>query len=269
MGHERFRVQTIVELELLRKYTCPEYPGWQLQIPDVRRIEVFLKEFAQFEKEGDFPNFTIVYLPQDHTQGVKEGVPSPRAHVADNDLALGQLIEAISKSRFWNETCIFVNEDDPQNGFDHVDGHRSLCLVVSPYAKRNAVVSKFYNQTAVLHTMTRMLGLPPMNQLTAGAPTMEDCFTDKPDLHAYKCVKNVIPIDEPSKKKAAMTARELKLAADLDFTKPDQIEDDDLNELLWLAERPNEKYPKEWEGPHGRGLAALGLKADPNAPKEK
>ncbi|QOV90244.1 bifunctional YncE family protein/alkaline phosphatase family protein [Humisphaera borealis] len=268
-GTPDFSFKQSVEVEALRRFTCEAYPGWQMQIPDTRRMEVFLKEFAQFEKDGNFPSFVIVYLPQDHTQGSKATVPSPRAHVADNDLALGQMVQAISKSRFWKETCIFVNEDDPQNGFDHVDGHRSLCLVISPYTKRGEIVSKFYNQSSVLHTITRIFGLPPLNQLTAGAPTMEACFTDKPDFAPYTLVPNQIPIDEPNRRQAALSPREQKLQAEMDFSKPDIIEDDDLNELLWLAARPGQPYPKEWSGPHGKGLAALGLKKDPNAPKDE
>jgi DNA-binding beta-propeller fold protein YncE len=259
-GTPDFAFTQSIELEVLRRFTCREYPGWEMQIPDVRRMEVFLKELADFERAGNFPNFTIVYLPQDHTQGRKEKVPSPRAHQADNDLALGRLVEAMSHSRFWKETVIFVNEDDPQDGFDHVDGHRSLCLVLSPYSKRGAVVSKFYNQSSVLHTITRIFGLPPLNQLTAAAPTMEDCFTEKPDFTPYECLPNRVPIDESNKAQAALTPRELKLMKEAnDFSRPDVIDDDDLNELLWIAERPGEPYPKEWAGAHGRGLKALGL----------
>ena len=102
--------------------------------------------------------------------------------VADNDLAVGRVVDAISHSKFWATTCIFINEDDPQAGFDHVDGHRSFCLVVSPYTKRNAVVSQFYNQTSVLHTIELMLGCPPMNQFDAMAPAMREVFDAKPDL---------------------------------------------------------------------------------------
>ncbi|HEX8913267.1 MAG TPA: alkaline phosphatase family protein [Humisphaera sp.] len=267
-GTPDFSYKQSVEVEALKRFTCAEYPGWQMQIPDIRRAEVFIKELEKFEKDGSFPNLVVLYLPQDHTQGTKEGVPTPRAHVADNDLALGRVVDAISHSRFWKDTVIFVNEDDPQNGFDHVDGHRSLCLVVSPYTKRGAVVSRFYNQSSVLHTITRIFGLPPLNQQVAQSPTMEDCFAEKPDLTPFKHLPNVIPIDEPNKKKAAMGAREAKLMAEMDFSKPDLIEDDDLNEILWLAMRPGEPYPKAWSGAHGKGLAKLGLKVDPNAKKD-
>src|ERR1044071_6951327 len=110
------------------------------------------------------PNVNIITLNNDHTNGTRPGSPTPRAQVADNDLALGRVVEGLSKSKFWPKTCIFVIEDDPQDGFDHVDGHRSPCLVVSPYTKRGAVIHDFYNQTSVLHTMQRILGLSAMNQ---------------------------------------------------------------------------------------------------------
>src|SRR5262249_36003185 len=150
------------------------------------------------EKSGDWPNLIIVYLPQDHTGGTKRDMPSPRACVADNDLAVGQLVDAISHSRFWPSTAIFINEDDPQDGWDHVDGHRSLCLVVSPFAKRKAVVSDFYNQCSVLHTIERMLDLPTTSQIVAQSPLMTGCFTEKPDFTPYTALPARIPLDEPN-----------------------------------------------------------------------
>jgi phospholipase C len=252
-----------VQLQTLMHYTCHEYPGWNLTLPDVCRVKVFMKEFAQYEKSGDLPNFVLVYLPQDHTSGTKQTVPTPRAMVADNDLATGQVVEAISKSRFWKDTCIFINEDDPQSGYDHVDGHRSFCLIASPYTKRNAVVSHFYNQTSVLHTMTRILGLPPLNQATAFAPTMEDCFTSQPDFRPYDCQNNIIALDEHNKPRQAMgpVERDLADAVDqMDFSKPDLVNEDKLNRLIWLSSGRTEPYPVEFAGAHGRGLAALHLK---------
>ena len=185
-------------METLKKYTCPTYPGWNLAIPDALRLEAFLKEFREYEKAGQWQNFVIVYLPQDHTAGTKPDCPTPRACVADNDLAVGRLVEAISHSRFWPKTAIFVNEDDPQDGWDHVDGHRSICLVVSPYVKRRAVVSQFYNQCSVLHTIERILDLPTTSQLVAQSPLMTACFTEKPDLAPYQARPAGVPIDEPN-----------------------------------------------------------------------
>ena len=146
-----------------------------------------------------------------------------------------------------------------------MDGHRSLCLVVSPYTKREAVVSHFYNQTAVLHTIERILGLGPMNQLDALAPTMEDCFTDKPDLTHYVAVKNNIPLDEMNKPPATMPSTAPRSPAGtqhaaMDFSRPDLNNDDEFNRLLWLAAKgPGEPYPAQFAGAHGRGLKALHL----------
>ncbi len=263
-GKVRFKPD--VQLETLRKYTCPDYPGWDLSIPDVVRLEAFLKEFKQYERRGQWPNFVIVYLPEDHTAGTRADFPTPRAMVADNDLAVGRLVEAISHSRFWPKTAIFVNEDDPQSGWDHVDGHRSLCLVVSPYARRHAVVGQFYNQLAVLHTMSRILGLPSTGQLAAQAPTMEACFRDTPDLTPYTARPNLIPLDQRNRPaRASQSALERSLAAAcaaMDFSQPDRIQDDAFNRVLWHASMGlDAPYPAEFAGPHGRGLKALRLRA--------
>jgi len=251
-----------IDLAPLKPYTATDYPGWLLKIPDQYRIERFLKEFEQFQKAGKWPNLVIVYLPQDHTSGTGQSSPTPRALVADNDLAVGRLMEAISHSQFWPKTCIFVEEDDPQDGFDHVDGHRSTCLVVSPYTKRGEVVSKFYNQTAVLHTMCLMLGLPPMNQMVALSPSMEDCFNARPDLHPFDVVQNVIALDEPNKQKHALSPEERRLtelSEKFDLSRPDQVDDDVFNRLLWAAARPGETYPAQFAGAHGKGLKMLDL----------
>ena len=119
----------ILAIEPLWQRSCQDYPGWNMAITDQQRVDVFLKELAAAEKKGDWANLVFLYLPQDHTSGTTPGMPTPQAHMADNDLALGRAVEAISKSKFWPKTAIFVVEDDPQNGWDHVDGHRSICLV--------------------------------------------------------------------------------------------------------------------------------------------
>ena len=251
--------------DAIAAYSAPGYPGWDLRICDQYRVDRFLGEFGDYEKSGQFPSLVIVYLPQDHTSGTSEAAPSPRAMVADNDLALGRLVDAVSHSKFWENTCIFVNEDDPQDGFDHVDGHRSICLAISPYSRRRETVSVFYNQTAVLHTVCRMLGLPPLNQMVALAPTMEDCFTNTRDMTPYTLCPAQVPLDEPNKSRSAMNAVEQKLAdaaAQFDFSKPDQINDDVFNQILWIAARPGEPYPKAFAGAHAKGLAQLKLRLE-------
>jgi YVTN family beta-propeller protein len=253
-----------IGIERLRHYTAPGYPGWNLKITDGQRVDRFLAEFHKAEKSRDWPNFVLVFLPQDHTAGASTGSPTPRACVADNDLALGRLVEAISHSKFWPKTCIFVIEDDPQDGFDHVDGHRSTCLVVSPYAKRKQVISHFYNQTSVLHTMERILGLPPMNQMDALAPLMDDCFTDKPDLTPYALRPNSTPLNEMNPDVSQLPAKEASWALrsqKLDFTRNDEADEDTLNRVLWHAARGVAvPYPVHLAGAHGRGLRSLKLR---------
>ena len=253
-----------IQIENLRRFSCSNSPGWNLKIPDAVRAEVFLKEFSDYEKKGEWPNLIITFLPCDHTSGTRPGNPTPRAQVADNDLAVGRIVEAISQSRFWSKTCVFVIEDDPQDGFDHVDGHRSLCLVASPYTKRGAVVSRFYNQTSVLHTMERMLGLPPMNQMDALAPLMTQCFTSKPDFRSYTCLPNRIPLDEMNKQTSQLRGEELYWAQkslEQSFDEPDQADEDTLNRIIWHSVKGvDEPYPAHLAGAHGRGLKALRLK---------
>src|SRR5207237_5506227 len=122
--------------------------------------------------------------------GTRPGYPTARAMVADNDLALGQVVEAVSKSRFWKDTCIFVVEDDPQDGFDHVDAHRTVALVISPYTRRRFVDHTNYNQTGMVKTIELLLGLPPMNQLDLSATPLRACFQLKPDMRPYDCAPN-------------------------------------------------------------------------------
>ncbi len=229
------------------------------------RASVFVKDVEAFNKAGYFPNLTIVFLPQDHTSGTTPGEPTPRAAVSDNDLALGRVVESLTKSRYWKKMAIFVIEDDPQNGFDHVDGHRSMCLVISPYAKRNKVVSKFYNQTSVLATFQRMLGVPPMNQMDARSPIMYDCFTEKPNFRPYKALMNRIPLDELNPPRSALKGAALKwadLSAKLPRHKPDLMnaqEADWFNRALWHSTKGARPYPAKWAGAHGRGLKSKRL----------
>lgn len=268
----RVKFSSFYRVETLNRYSCPDYPGWNLRIPDSARADSFLREFRQYEKKGDWPDFNIVYLPNDHTNGTGPGVPPPSGYLAANDLALGQIVEAISKSRFWSKTCIFVVEDDPQAGFDHVDGHRSICLVISPYTRHGAVVSEFYNQTSVLHTMELILGIPPMNQMDAMAPVMSECFTSTPDLRPYTCLPSNIPLDQMNPTTAKLGGRRLQMARQsmsMRFDEPDMIDDDTLNRIIWNSVKGTDApYPTELSGAHGKGLKALKLRFD-ETPEEE
>ncbi len=150
--------------------------------------------------EGDqLPELMIMALPNDHTAGLRPGYPTPRAMVADNDLALGQIVEAFSKSRFWENTVIFVIEDDSQGGWDHVSAYRTVGMVISPYSRLKKTISTYYTQPSMVRTIEQILGLPPMNIQDAIANPMTDCFGPEPDLTPYTAVPNNIPIDEMNK----------------------------------------------------------------------
>src|SRR5207244_2546456 len=161
--------------------------------------------------------------------GTKSGSPTPAAHVADNDLAFGRIVEAISRSRIWKETCIFAIEDDPQNGWDHVSGYRTTAYVVSPYTRRGAVVSTQYNQTSLLRTIELILGLPPMNQLDATATPMFDCFTNTPNFTPFNAVANNVPLDRmnPEAKNLSdpLLRKEAYASARLPLERPDRSEE--------------------------------------------
>ncbi|MBS1707193.1 MAG: bifunctional YncE family protein/alkaline phosphatase family protein [Armatimonadetes bacterium] len=253
-----------VGVERVRKHSNVEAPGWNMNIPDQLRMDVFLREFATYTKAGSMPEFIVIYLPQDHTGGAV----SARSNVADNDLAVGRLVDALSHSQFWKDTAVFINEDDPQNGFDHIDGHRSTCLVVSPYTRRGGrVISDFFNQGSVLHTIHRIFGLPPMNQSDAASPVMASCFVNKPDYTPYTLTPNRVPLDEfPKASASAQSAYQkeiLALVAGIDLTErevqtPAQM--NALNRKIWHeAKGWATPYPAEFAGAHGKGLAGRGL----------
>ncbi|MSR40864.1 MAG: phosphoesterase [Phycisphaerales bacterium] len=238
-GANAITVESVPTIESLRPYLNSKAPGWDADIPDVWRAKEFIHSLREFEQQGVMPNFIVICLPNDHTSGTSPGLPTPAAQVADNDLAFGQIVDAVSHSAFWKDTCIFAIEDDPQAGWDHVSGYRTTAFVVSPYTKRGAVVSTQYNQTSLLRTMELMLGLPPMNQFDATATPMRDCFTDIADLTPYSVVPNNVPLDQMNPDPKAITdalLREHAIAsAQLPLEKLDQCPEDLLNRILWHA----------------------------------
>jgi YVTN family beta-propeller protein len=260
----------VYAMKSLEKYSDLRFPGWNMNIPDQVRADAFINALKEYEAAGSLPEFTIIYLPNDHTSGYSEHAPTPRAYVADNDWATGRVVEALSKSSFWKDMAIFINEDDPQSGTDHVDGHRSVCMVAGPYVKRNTHISRFYNQSSVLHTICQIFGVQPMNQLVAAAPLMTECFQQTPDYTAYNCLKPTIPINEMNPARSAMqsktTARLAPLTAKMDFSRPDLIDKDALifSQYVWSTIHGDKPFPKAYFGAHKKGLKALGLKADRN-----
>jgi YVTN family beta-propeller protein len=236
-------------IESLRPYINTQTVGWDMGIPDVFRAAQFIKELRAYERKGEFPNLIIICLPNDHTSGTKAGSPTPAAQVADNDLAFGQIVEAISHSPFWGKTCIFAIEDDPQNGWDHVSGFRTTAYVISPYTRRNTVVNTQYNQTSILRSIELILGLPPMNQIDATATAMSDCFTDVPDFTPYEVMPTNVPLDQmnpdPKKISNATLRKDAIASARLPLEEVDRCPEDVLNRILWRAMKgTREPYPQ-------------------------
>jgi DNA-binding beta-propeller fold protein YncE len=220
-------------VKALEGHIDPMYRGYDLDYLDVKRVERYLSELKRFEKEGDMPKFQIVRIGNDHTYGTKAGKPTPTAMVAENDLALGMLVEGISKSKFWSQTAIFVVEDDAQNGSDHVDAHRTVALVVSPYTQHGKVDSTMYSTASMLRTMELILGLRPMSQFDAAATPMYNAFAARPNVGTYK---HVVPEVE-MKAVNLSTAWGAKLAETWDFSKEDAIDDLIFNEVIWRSVR--------------------------------
>ncbi|HEX3555911.1 MAG TPA: bifunctional YncE family protein/alkaline phosphatase family protein [Thermoanaerobaculia bacterium] len=211
-----------------------DFPPYDLGILDSRRVEIWREEFRHFEAQGDLPRLSILRLPRDHTQGTRAGSPTPRAMIAENDQALGRFVEAVSHSRFWKESAIFVVEDDAQNGPDHVDAHRSVLLMISPYSRRGAVDGTLYTTAGVLRTMELILGLPPLSQYDAAATPMYRAFRSQPQLAPFDHREPRIPLDEKNAKSA--WGAEASAAMDLD-TEADLAPELALNEILWKSVR--------------------------------
>jgi len=211
------------------QYGIPKAKGARPR--DTDNVDIFLNEYHEFEKNGTMPRFIVMSLGEDHTDGTKSGSFTPQACVASNDLALGRLIETVSKAKLWKETAIFVIEDDAQNGPDHVDAHRTVGLVISPYTKRKFVDSTQYATVSMIRTMELILGLPPLSQYDAAARPMFNSFTDKADPTPYSCVPAKIALDTRNTKLAYGADRSNKM----DFSEYDRVDDFELNEILWRA----------------------------------
>ena len=247
-GMDDLRVGCEPDLEAIRPFLVTNTVGWDLDVPDVVRSARFIQELKNFEQTGTMPSLTIIWLPNDHTSGTKFGSPTPEAQVADNDLAIGRVVEAVSHSSFWTNTCIFAIEDDPQNGWDHVSGYRTTAYVISPFTKRGTVVSTQYNQTSLLRTLELILGLPPMNQMDATATPMFDCFNAMPDFTPFDAVTNQVPLDEmnpaPKKIDNAQLRKDAYVSAELPLEKEDQCPEDVFNRILWRTAKGSQvPYP--------------------------
>jgi YVTN family beta-propeller protein len=226
-------VVAVANVPGLKGLAAPTYAGFDLDISDSKRVDNWLSEFRDFERNGNLPQLSVIHLPNDHTKGTTPGAPTPRAMIADNDVSLGRIVETISNSAYWKDSAVFIVEDDAQSGPDHVDSHRSVLLVASPFAKRSFVDHTFYTTSGVLRTMELILGIEPMSQYDAAATPLFNAFTGTPSLSAYLRQAPRIPMDEKNLA-SAFGARE-SLA--MNFVEQDRTPEVLLNEILWRSIR--------------------------------
>jgi hypothetical protein len=245
-GTHRYEMRSNTDRKALKPYMHPVYISFPQILSDQWRADVYLKDMAAFEKSGHMPALSILGLPNNHTSGTKPGMPRPRAAVADNDLALGRIVEGISHSRFWKDTLILVVEDDSQHGVDHVDGHRTLAFCASAYTRRGAVVSVPYNHTSLVRTIELVLGLPAMTRFDRTATPMTACFTTKADLRPYAHRPNRVPLDEMNPRLSALKGEALRLAKAsmaLDFSEVDRANPTILARAAWQQQHPTRPFP--------------------------
>jgi hypothetical protein len=216
-----------------------KYRNFDLDYPDVKRAQTYLDDVAEWEKTGAMPAFMILRMGNDHTSGTTPGKIAPLSAFADNDYALGMIVEGLSRSKFWSSTAIFVVEDDAQNGPDHIDSHRSPAFLISPYTRTGKIDSTMYNTTSVLRTMELILGLRPMTHYDAGARPMINAFSRDPALAPYVAEKPRISLEARNPGNAPAAARSKRL----DFEEADLNDDDELNDILWLALRGTDPPP--------------------------
>jgi hypothetical protein len=243
----RFKMTADTTVAGLQPYINREVHYWPLFQSDQHRADVFIREYDEFSQRDAVPDLMILSLPCDHSEGTDPKYPTPRAMMADNDLALGRVVEAVSSSPQWMETCIFVIEDDAQSGPDHVDGHRTVFMVISPYTKRKFVDSQFYAQTSMIRSIEMMLSLDPMNRFDALANPITTCFTDTLDLAPFRSVANNVPLDERNPTGAAMTGADgfwLAKTEALDWSHIDGPDPYWLNRIIWYSiHKGARKYP--------------------------
>jgi len=227
---------TVAPNTAINKILAADYPSYSGSIPDVVRTQIFLSHLAGWEKSGQMPNLVIVQLPSDHTGGTSPGYSTPKAAVADNDLALGQIVEALSHSQFWKKMAIFVVEDDAQNGVDHVDGHRTVALAISPYTRRQSVDSTFYSHPSMLKTIELMLALPSLSVFDLIANDMRNSFQTEPDLKPYEAVTPAQSLFEVNPPATSLKGNQRRAALDssrMNFREPDAAPSEKLNRILW------------------------------------
>jgi len=242
------RWQITAPIAPLNKILARNFPSYTTGIPDVVRAQIFLAELKQWTAAGKMPNLTVIQLPSDHTNGATPGTNSPKAMVADNDYATGLIVDALTKSPFWKKMAIFIVEDDAQNGVDHVDGHRTIALAVSPYVRRQHIDSTFYAHQSMVKTIELILGLPTMSLFDLIATEMRASFQEEPDYTPYNAVEPKQSLFEmnPPLKALKGKAREAAIeSAKMRWDVPDAAPVAKLNRIVWGMVRGwNTPYPQ-------------------------
>jgi YVTN family beta-propeller protein len=236
---------TIARIRPIISETYPDCDN--INFSDQQRADIFLADWKSFETNNNLPNLMVLSLPNNHSSGTSPGFPTPNAMVADNDLALGRIVEAISKSKYWDSTVVFITEDDSQGGWDHISSYRTIGLVVSAYSKGNLVTTN-YNQTSMLRTIEQILQVPPMNIIDASARLMTDCFQSTKNNKTYTAIANNIPLDQMNGDLHTLSGKAKKMALlskEEAFNEVDSGNDDSMNRILWFYAKGNLKYPSK------------------------
>ncbi|MEZ4899577.1 MAG: bifunctional YncE family protein/alkaline phosphatase family protein [Saprospiraceae bacterium] len=215
----------------LEGHLCPNYPGFDMGIRDTVRFNRWRKEFDSLVANNQVPRFNSIRFGNDHTEGARVGRPTVFAHVADNDLAVGLFVEHLSQSKIWQESAVFIVEDDAQNGSDHVDAHRTTAYLAGPFVKRGFVDHTMYSTSSMLRTMELILGLPPMSQYDAAAEPMWRCFTQQADLTPFTSVPNQVNLNDVNVKMSWAARQSEKI----DLTKEDRVPDLLFSQIIWKA----------------------------------
>jgi hypothetical protein len=216
----------------------PVYPEFNLKIPDQKRADGWIEELGEFVGKGEMPALEVLHLPSDHTSGGRAGYPTPRAYMADNDLALGRIVEALSKTSFWKDTVVFVLEDDSQAGPDHVDSHRSPFFAISAYS-RPGTIHRFANTTDVVAAIEDILGLDRLSKFDYFSRSLSDVFANAPDLAPYTAITPQVDMKElnPAQGAAAQMSEALDLSA------ADRNDDQLFNRILWYMLKSESPAP--------------------------
>lgn len=236
-------VSTIARVRPIMHATYPDCDN--IAFTDQQRADIFIKEFNAYEQAGNLPNLLILSLPNDHSAGTSPDFPTPNAMVADNDLAVGRIVDLISKSKYWDSTVIFITQDDSQSGWDHISAYRTIGLTVSAYSSGKLITSN-YNQTSMVRTIEQILGLPPMNIMDGTARLMTDCFVDTKNPDTYTFISNNIPLNQMNKPLNTLHGKARKYALQSQeevFNEVDGGEDDAMNRIIWFYAKGEAKYP--------------------------